>query len=210
MKKIATPLDLALAEAKKVMRKIQPDSTHSLHVRHLARQLFFQLQPLHRLSPEDLTLLEIACLLHDIGWTRSPSGTAHHKHSAAMIREYPWKNLTVEQIDWVAQIARYHRKALPKLTHKAFRSLPLPARQKLCSSAALIRLADALDRSHAQSIKQIHCEITPEFCRLHLQSNLLIDEEILAVETKRDLFELHFSMKLETILLTAPKNPASS
>ena len=127
-----------------------------------------------------------------------------------MIREHSWKILDPAQVDLVAQIARYHRKSLPKFTHKPFRNLEPSMRSKLLSLAAIIRVADALDRSHKSLIRSLECEIHKGSCRLQLHAGQEISEEILAVENKRDLFELHFSTRMETILLTGRKNSPSS
>jgi exopolyphosphatase/guanosine-5'-triphosphate,3'-diphosphate pyrophosphatase len=190
-----------LVEAEGLMEKLDPEPGHARQVRFLARQLFQQLQQLHELDQEDLLLLEAAALLHDTGWSRAPDGSAHHKHSADLVREHRWQSLAPEQVDLVAQTARYHRKALPKATHAPFSALRPALRHKLLSMAALLRVADALDRSHESLVRSFECIYETGICRLMLQVLRKAEAEVRAVEKKRDLFELHFSTKVEAVFL---------
>ncbi len=69
-------------------------------------------------------------MLHDIGWSQTSDGAGHHKHSARMIGEHPWKHLRAADVKIVAQIARYHRKALPQPHHEPFHALPDRAQRR--------------------------------------------------------------------------------
>lgn len=186
-----------IEEAIQLMEQHEPDPDHVIQVRTLAVSLFQQLQSIHKLQKYDLTLLEAATLLHDTGWSRSPDGKAHHKHSAQLIREHRWESLRSDQVDLVAQVARYHRKAIPSDKHKRFRSLPLTLKTKVTSMSALIRLADGLDRSHQQNVDRLGCEITPGCCRILIHCHQNPAQEIQGFAKKKDLFENHFSTKLE-------------
>jgi exopolyphosphatase / guanosine-5'-triphosphate,3'-diphosphate pyrophosphatase len=191
-----------LMEAYHLMEQLDPDPAHARQVHFLAGHLFQQLMPQHQLEQEDLLLLKAAALLHDIGWSRSENGSGHHKHSADLIREHSWSSLNPEQVDLVAQTARYHRKALPKMTHQGFFRLRPGLRHKLLSLAALLRLADALDRSHQGVVRSLECYFEAGNCQILVHCFQEAEAETRAVEKKRDLFELHFSAKIGTIFLT--------
>ncbi len=73
-----------LTAARGFANRVDHDTTHGEHVRHLSRALFHQLRDVHGV-PDDLgVLLEVAALLHDVGEVVNQRG--HHKHSEYMIR----------------------------------------------------------------------------------------------------------------------------
>jgi exopolyphosphatase/guanosine-5'-triphosphate,3'-diphosphate pyrophosphatase len=55
----------------------------------------------------------------------------------------------------VANVARYHRKSPPQLDHDNFRALSREARAKIKSMAAILRIADALDREHRGKVTDV-------------------------------------------------------
>jgi exopolyphosphatase / guanosine-5'-triphosphate,3'-diphosphate pyrophosphatase len=199
--------EFILEEAQRLLEQTGTETEHPRQVRFLARQLFQQLEDLHHLTTSDRIILEAACLLHDIGWSRASKGSAHHKHSSDMIREHPWQSLKAEEQDLLAQVARYHRKSLPKLSHRPFFDLKASARQKVMSMAALIRMADALDRSHRSRVRSLECRLEGAWvegrgrCLLIVQGGGCLAEEAQALEKKADLFKLHFGLGLDLELL---------
>jgi exopolyphosphatase/guanosine-5'-triphosphate,3'-diphosphate pyrophosphatase len=52
-------------------------------------------------------------------------------------------------------IARYHRQATPKKSHEGFGELSGPQRRTVKALSAMVRLAEGLDRSHAQALDGI-------------------------------------------------------
>ena len=106
-----------------LMRGLETRPVHVEHVAALALELFDQMASLHGLGPRERMLLEAAGHLHDIGHTAGHSETGHHVESARMIREHSWQSFTRSEVELIAQIARYHRKSMPELSHDAFRAL---------------------------------------------------------------------------------------
>ncbi|MBL9139630.1 MAG: HD domain-containing protein [Verrucomicrobiales bacterium] len=161
----------ATAEIREAMERLEPEPEHTAHVAHLALRLFDELRPLHGLDAETRVLLEGAACLHDIGWPVSKRGVGHHKHSARLIRKQRWKHLTPSEVDLVAQIARYHRRALPSSEHTDFHALDRHRQEVVRCLAAILRLADAFDRSHLQFVRDIKVRIESKsldfmlFCR---------------------------------------------
>ena len=92
--------------------------SHSEHVARLCVELFDQTAALHKLGPGERELIESAALLHDIGWHISRA--RHHRHSQYLILNGGLKNFSREEIEIIANIARYHRKAGPKDSHRQF------------------------------------------------------------------------------------------
>src|SRR5271165_4007233 len=105
-----TRLDPLLQESLALRARYDEEPSHSDHVALLTLQLYDELQAWHPSPPRARELLFTAALLHDIGWSQTPDGKGHHKQSARLIQEHAWKTLTPDEVQLVAQIARYHRK----------------------------------------------------------------------------------------------------
>lgn len=178
------------------MYELEPESEHTTQVARLTRILFDQARDLdiHLYSSEVSDLVEAAGLLHDIGWSRSARGKAHHKHSSDMIREQVWESLSDKEVDYVAQIARYHRKALPSEKHLPYHQLSKKERNMICAGAAFLRIGDALDRSHRQLIDSVKLRRgdTNETYVVEAVSSVECYPEHIGFEKKKDLFESYF------------------
>jgi len=112
--------------------------------------MFDQTRSVHGLGDKEREWLEYAALLHDIGALISYE--QHHKHSYYLIKNGDLRGFEPDEIETIALIARYHRQATPKRTHDSFGDLKRRQRRKVRALAAMLRLAESLDRSHAQSI----------------------------------------------------------
>jgi exopolyphosphatase/guanosine-5'-triphosphate,3'-diphosphate pyrophosphatase len=146
------------------------------------------LRPRHRL------LLRVAGLLHEVGGF--VSSRAHHKHSYYLLANSEIFGLTREEILIVALAARYHRRSSPKPAHLEYMALPRETRMVVSKLAALLRVADALDRGHAQQVSEIHCERREDelFINVPGVSDLTLERRALAV--KADLFEEIYGLKI--------------
>ena len=182
------------------MHQLEARPIHVQHVARLALQLFDGLAALHGLGPRERLLLEAAGYLHDIGHQYDFLGLGHHKESARLIREQAWKNLDRAEVELIAQIARYHRKAMPDFSHEEFRALSEADRAIVQCLAGLLRLGDSLDRSHAQLISGLTVELRPPssasgqagLVALHLEATGPIVREVSAAQIKADLAMLVF------------------
>ena len=123
---------------------------HSQHVARLAIGLFDQTRAIHGLTDREREWLEYAAILHDIGVHISYEG--HHKHSYYLVKNGDLRGFEPDEIEAIALVARYHRQATPKRKHEGFVDLPRRTRRNVRTLAAILRLAESLDRSHAQSI----------------------------------------------------------
>jgi exopolyphosphatase/guanosine-5'-triphosphate,3'-diphosphate pyrophosphatase len=126
---------------------------HAQQVARLALALFDATKPDHTLGDREREWLEYAALLHDIG--AHISYERHHKHSHYLIVNGGLRGFEREEIAIIALVARYHRQATPRKTHAGFSTLDRKQRQTVRVLAALLRLAEGLDRSHAQVIDSL-------------------------------------------------------
>ncbi len=177
----------AAFELRAAMERLEPEPEHTGHVAFLAGRLFDELRPLHEFGAEERVLLEGAACLHDIGWPESRRGSAHHKISARLIREQAWQHLSQPEVDLMAQIARYHRRAHPCSEHGDFHRLADPEKKRVLVLASLLRLADAFDRSHLQHVRDIRVRAGDGPIEIILLSRAAADREIAAAKKKGTL-----------------------
>lgn len=178
------------------MREMEARPDHVSHVARLALQLFDQLAALHGLGGHERLLLEAAAHLHDIGHRSVTPGAGHHHESARMIRELPWKSFNRSEVEVIAQIARYHRKGMPEMSHEEFKALADWDRRVVQKLAALLRLADAFDRSHAQHIERIVVELPVNRIVIRIESAGPVLREVQAAHLKSDLARAVFQRDL--------------
>lgn len=167
--------------------KYRHDVRHARHVAQLATRLFDLLQAEHRCSPLHRLILEVAAWLHDIGVFINARG--HHKHSMYIIQHTEFPGLSTRVINLIGLVARYHRKATPQPTHAEYMALPHDDRLVVCKLAALLRVADALDRVHDQSLGGIRFDLQDDFLTCIPAQPVDISAEQLALAEKDDLFE---------------------
>ena len=129
------------------------EEEHSRQDTRLAIQLFDLTADLHYLDDEYRDLLFYAGLLHDIGYVEGYWG--HHKTAYRLIMKADFPGLTARDRQIVANVARYHRGAKPKLTHTGFAALDPDDREAVRVLGALLRLADGLDRGHASAVESL-------------------------------------------------------
>ena len=126
---------------------------HATQVARLAMAIFEETRAVHGLTDREREWLEYAALLHDIGVHISYEG--HHKHSYYLIKNGDLRGFEPEEVDTIALVARYHRRATPKNRHEEYAHLPRKRRQTVRTLAAILRLAESLDRSHSQSLSGV-------------------------------------------------------
>ncbi len=191
-------LDARLAGAEALGEHFGYEAAHAKHVSFIATKLFDQLRSLHGLKPHDRTMLAAAALLHEIGYAVSPE--SHHKHSLYLIMNSELTGFTDLERQLIANIARYHRRAFPKPSHEFFNSLGMEDQGRVWMLGGILRLADAMDRSHESRIKNFKASLRGDKVRLTLQSSRRRDHEIWAIEHKKDMFEEAFGVMVEIVM----------
>ncbi len=174
--------------------KFRVDLDHARNVAELARQLFDALRQEHGLTPRHRLLLGVAALVHEVGGYLS--NRAHHKHSLYVVANSEIFGLTRDETMIVALVARYHRRSCPKPSHVEYMTLPRESRMLVSKLAALLRVADALDRTHAQQVREIRCERHDEELVIHVSGVTDLTLERRALKSKADLFEDVYGMRV--------------
>jgi exopolyphosphatase/guanosine-5'-triphosphate,3'-diphosphate pyrophosphatase len=172
-----------------------PEVLHALHTRHLALRLFDDLAPLHGLGGADRELLALASLLHDIG--HSVDVRRHHKHTYTLIREADLAGLAGARKEIVALVARYHRKAAPRMKHPPFAGLSRDERRIVRVLAAILRVADGLDRSHSQAVVDVRARVADDRVVLEVVSSRISTLDEIGAEGRKSLLEAVLGRRIE-------------
>src|SRR5580765_969722 len=128
-------------------------SEHAQQVARLALSIFDQTRSVHGLGDQEREWLEYAALLHDVGVHISYD--RHHRHSYYLIKNGDLRGFDPREIDVIALVTRYHRQATPKKSHEGYCDLNSMLRGTVRVLSAIVRLAEGLDRSHAQALAGI-------------------------------------------------------
>ena len=177
--------------------RFDPDPPHARYVSQLALKLFdeFANLGLHDLGERYRTLLDYGCLLHDIGWVDGQQ--KHHKRSFEMIVE---SDLPLGRRNKLitALIARFHRKADPD-KKGSFNTLQPKDRSAIGKMAAIIRIADVLDRLHDQNAKISKVNLDKDLVVISVLPGSLRDIPEAAIEKKTAFFPKAYGMPVVII-----------
>jgi exopolyphosphatase/guanosine-5'-triphosphate,3'-diphosphate pyrophosphatase len=179
-------------------RRYMFDEGHARQVTALALSLFDQLGPLHGLGASERRLLLAAGLLHDVG--QYISYKRHHKHSLYLISASELPGFSEADIGVVANVARYHRRSGPSGEHEAFAVLSPSDQARVKRLAAILRLADALDREHSDRVKRVVAEIGKNEVLLRLEGNSDLLLEKWSLERKSQLFRDTFKLDVRAVI----------
>jgi exopolyphosphatase/guanosine-5'-triphosphate,3'-diphosphate pyrophosphatase len=210
--------DLRRRSVMELCRRCHYDEGHAQHVARLALSLFDQTRELHQdhaIRESDGELLEFAALLHDVGFYISPS--KHHRHSQYLIQTHDMVGFSRADVGMMAGIARYHRKAEPPgedalsktvdERHRAFRDLGRRARRRVRYLTAVLRLADALDRTHGRLVRAVRCQVGRKTIELRIEVDGDPELELWAARRKGDLLESLAGRRLRLAVVAVNEAP---
>ena len=178
-----------------VCQKYSYDPKHSRQVSQLAVSLFYQLQALHKLPERYAGILHAAAMLHDIGLFIDDS--KHHKHSYYLIKSSGMKSFNKVDLELVANVARYHRKAHPSQKHLGFSQLSPVDQDVVRKLSALVRVADALDFRREGRVEAVSCAVKKsKTLTISIASPENIKDEIQWAGKKGQLVQEVFNVQL--------------
>ncbi len=175
------------------------DIDHAKHTAHIAKVLFDGLAKQIGLEQSELLYLTLAAYLHDIG--KFISNRSHHKHSEYVINSLNLSRLNDEEIRIIACVARYHRRGEPAKSHEVYNSLAEDKQIVVQKLASLLRLANAIDHSHKQKVKNLHVQggdsdaIT---IQVDTKENFLLEKN--DFNEKKDLFEKISGSRIKLVI----------
>lgn len=181
------------------------DEQDARHTARLAVAVYDQLAELGTIvrSEDDRFILEHATILRDVGYVVNYS--KHHKHSYHLILHADLAGMAADHRRLVATVARYHRKAKPSLSHEEF-AMHTPADQRrIRELAAILRVADGLNRTHGGDIQTIRLSRANGTIRFDCTADHDPAVCLWGAQRRADLFEEVFQCVPE--FAWSPNNP---
>jgi exopolyphosphatase/guanosine-5'-triphosphate,3'-diphosphate pyrophosphatase len=166
--------------------KFAGENGHGQQVARLAISLFDGLGAQLGLPAASRDLLEYAALLHDIG--HAIDHDRHHRHTYYLIRNAELLGFEPGEVEMIAYLARAHRKGSPKLSDPEVRALRAAHRRQIRGLAAILRLADGLDRTHFRAVRGLAAELSDDRLLVRVDgAGGDVDLELWAGERRADL-----------------------
>jgi len=178
-------------------RKCRANERHCEHVAKLALQIFDGIRTRYGLPASGRDVLQAAALLHDIGYLISHS--KHHKHTYHLIMHGDLPAFSPHEVELIANVARYHRRAFPKKSHENLERISREDRRLISRLSGVLRIADGLDRTHSQSVTGVRPRILRDRLRLDIEASTAPEVERADAERKSDLFKKAFHTELELV-----------
>jgi exopolyphosphatase/guanosine-5'-triphosphate,3'-diphosphate pyrophosphatase len=161
------------------------EAEHSRKVAELALALFDQTLTVHGLGEREREWLEYGALLHDIG--NHISYERHHRHSYYLVKNGDLRGFEPDEIEVIALLTRYHRRATPDRDHEGYGALPGPLRRSVRILSAFLRLAETLDRSRNGVVKSIEVRARAGVLRLAVYATDDSELEVWAANRQIDV-----------------------
>lgn len=190
-------------QSRDVAAKVRPfaerccfDQPHSDHVAQLALRIFDQLAVLFPeaegswAGADGREVLHAAGILHDVGIL--VGYRRHHRHSYDMIQSADLPALSRRMVALIANVARYHRRGGPKRVHDNVRRLREDDQRLLGHLVGILRIADGLDRSHTQCVRDVVVVGDADEITFRLVADEPPTLELRHARRKADVFEDYF------------------
>ncbi|HUL50720.1 MAG TPA: Ppx/GppA phosphatase family protein [Gemmatimonadales bacterium] len=203
--KTPAPVATRLEAARRFARQCRSNERHCEHVARLGSQLFDALRDAFALPEPARDVLQAAALLHDVGYLVNHE--KHHKHAYHLIMNGDLRGFSAREIELIANVARYHRRAFPKRRHKNFARLDRVERRLVRRLSGILRVADGLDRTHSQAVTGLRCRMGDGWVRVLVTASRDPGIELDDAQRKADLFERAFKSAL-TLSWVQPKTAA--
>jgi exopolyphosphatase/guanosine-5'-triphosphate,3'-diphosphate pyrophosphatase len=131
--------------------------------------------------------------LHDCG--KFISISAHYRNSYHIIRGLDIVGLNTRDLEIVACVALYHSRIIPSAQDGIYTALNENDRVIVSKLTAILRIADALDRSQTQKFDTIEVKLDEEKLMISIVTDHNIDLEQWAFIEKSKFFEEVFGFK---------------
>ncbi|MDP9122712.1 MAG: HD domain-containing protein, partial [Acidobacteriota bacterium] len=189
------PEDLRRRQVLRLAERVDSVFRHNLQTARLAVRVFDLTASVHGLGSREREWLEYAALLHDTGY--SVHYRDHHKHTYYLIVNATLDGFDQREIEIIGHVARYHRGAKPKSNHPTFAALKPWQQRAIRQLTPLLRIADALDRTHASRVEELYAAIRARRVTIEVLSRYEVELELEAAREHCRLFTRTFGSKLE-------------
>ncbi len=178
-------------------QKCHSNERHTHQVARLAVALFDRLREPFEIPATGRDLLEAGALLHDVGYLVNHA--KHHKHAYHLIMHGDLRGFAPGEVEIIANVARYHRRARPKKAHENYARLDKNDRRLVTQLSGILRVADGLDRTHGQVVEDVETDIRDDAVQVRLKAAVNPHVEIGDALRKGALFERAFGVQLSVV-----------
>lgn len=184
-------------------KKYCKNTDHACEVEKYCEKLFDALkestETYRKISEREKIYLKTAALLHDIGYVVDKK--SHHKHAMKLIIDEGIEGFDEEEVLVTANIARYHRGALPDVNkHEIFAQLPAEKQRLVRLLASILRIADGLDKPHKNLILRMKALNTPDSVDLYLKT-VGFKPNLKMAEIKKNMLEDTLNKKINFLFM---------
>ncbi|AHM56713.1 Ppx/GppA phosphatase [Peptoclostridium acidaminophilum DSM 3953] len=162
-----------LSSVRYIADRFGVERRHSEYVERMAVSIFNQTKKLHRLKKEHRLYLQVAALLHDVG--KAISHENHSLFSYDIIKAQNIIGFSNRETEIIANVAMSHGEEDYCTREWRIANLGFEDQVVVAKLAAILKIADSLDKSHLQKIDEIKIA-----CKN--------DTVIFKVKSKRDTF----------------------
>lgn len=145
------------------------EKKHATYVEKMSLLLFDKTWKFHRLGEQEKLYLQVAAILHDSGNYVSLSG--HGSHSSNIIRTQSIMGFSDQELELIANIAKYHTTQIPTYSDRSYNILSHHEKILVSKLSAILKIAESLDISHLQKIHDLEVLVSGDTIQLNLLSN---------------------------------------
>ena len=182
-----------LLSARALAKRFEANEAHYTHVNGFAMTIFDKMKKIHGLGGREKLLLQTAAILHDTG--KFINNREHYRHSCEIIRGSDIAGLSQLETNIVALISLNHSRLTPSTSEPMYAALTVENRVRVSKLAAILRLSDALDRSHTKKFPPITVKTTTDAMTVHVETDSNAALEQWSFNDKGNFFEEVFGIK---------------
>ena len=184
-----------LVASRNIARRYSSGKDHLTGTCDLAMDIFDSTKKIHGMGKRERLLLQISVLLHDCGKYISMTDVAEYSYQIIMATEII--GLSTEERQVIASVVRYNTKEFG-CYEEINRETAMSREEYLLTAklAAILRLANAMDRSHYQKVKALNVKLKDRTLYLIIDSVKDVSLELGLLKDKTEFFESVFGIRL--------------
>ncbi|MFZ5351558.1 MAG: HD domain-containing protein [Bacillota bacterium] len=181
-----------ISSSRCLAEKYEYDEAHARHVEKISLELFDNTTSLHGMGDKERFYLQMASVLHDIG--KFISHNNHSLNSYNIIQNSNIIGLSERDLKIIAKVVKYHSEDSPGNHEANYRMMDYADRLIVSKLCAILKLADSLDISHKQYVKNLSVELDEDLL-VKISTDKDITLEQWTFENKSDFFYEVFGIR---------------